>query len=455
MAKERVVIIGADAAGMSAAGQARKLLPGAEITAYERSRHCSYAACGIPYYAAGLVESESQLIARTPLQFLERQNINVRTRCEVLSVNPGEGSLLVKDLESGKEFADRYDKLLFATGAAPAVPPVEGADADGIFSLSTLESGIAVRRFLDGERPKRAAVIGGGYIGLEMAEALSCVRGLKVTLVDKSPQVMNTFDPDMAEFMAQAIREVGTELRLGEGLSAFGVKDGRVRAVITEKGEIETDMVIMGLGVRPNTILAKEAGLELSVRGSIRADESMAASLPNIWAAGDCASTTHLITGKPFWVALGTVANKTGRTAGISMGGGRASFGGVLGTAMSKHCSFEVARTGLTEKEAAEHGFRYASTVIKTKTRAGYYPGAEAMHVKLVAEEGTGRLLGGQIVGGQGAAKRVDILAAALTAKMTVKDLIDLDLGYAPPFSPVWDPVQTAGRSLLGKMGGE
>ncbi|MGI6783633.1 MAG: FAD-dependent oxidoreductase [Aminivibrio sp.] len=455
MAKERIVIIGADAAGMSAAGQARKLLPGAEITAYERSPHCSYAACGIPYYTAGLVESETRLIARTPGQFLERQNIVVRTRCEVLSVNTDEGSMTVRDLESGKEFSDRFDKLLFATGAVPAIPPVEGSDAKGVFSLSTLESGIAVRKFADEERPKRVTVIGGGYIGLEMAEAFSCIRGLEVTLLDKSPQVMNTFDPDMAEFMAQAIREAGTELRLGEGLVAFGVKDGRVRTVITEKGEIETDMVVMGLGVRPNTALAREAGLELSVRDSIRVDGSMATSRPNVWAAGDCASTTHLITGKPFWIALGTVANKTGRVAGISMGGGGASFGGVVGTAMSKHCAFETARTGLTEKEAAEHGFKYVSTVIKTKTRAGYYPGAEVMHVKLVAEKGTGRLLGGQIVGGQGAAKRVDILATALTAKMTLQELIDLDLGYAPPFSPVWDPVQIAGRSLLGKMGGE
>ena len=455
MAKERILIIGADAAGMSAAGQIRKLLPDSEITAYERSPHCSYAACGMPYYAAGLVDSESRLIARTPEQFLEKQNILVRTRCEVVAVTPSSASLTVRDLESGREFEDRYDKLLFATGAVPAIPPVEGADAAGIFSLSTLESGIAVRRFVDEERPEHVTIIGGGYIGLEMAEAFSCERGLRVTLLDKSPQVMNTFDPDMAEFMAEAIRGVGTELRLSEGLVAFGVKDGRVRTVITEKGEIETDIVIMGLGVRPNTALARDAGLDLSVRDSIRADETMATSHPHIWAAGDCASTTHLITGKPFWVALGTVANRMGRVSGISMGGGKASFSGVLGTAMSKHCAFETARTGLTEKEAAEHGFEYVSTVIKTKTRAGYYPGAEVMHVKLVAEAGTERLLGGQIVGGQGAAKRVDILAAALAAKMTLKELIDLDLGYAPPFSLVWDPVQIAGRSLLGKMGGE
>jgi len=332
---------------------------------------------------------------------------------------------------------------------------VEGADAAGIFSLGILETGIAARRFIDDHRPEHAVVVGGGYIGLEMAEAFACVRGMKVTLLDKSPQVMNTFDPDMAELIGDAIRSIGTELRLGEGLTGFTSRDGRVRSVLTENGEIPADMVIMGLGVRPNSFLAGKAGLKLSVRDSILADETMGTSHPAVWAAGDCASTTHLVSGKPFWVALGTVANKMGRVAGISMGGGSASLRGVLGTAMSKHCDYEVARTGLSEKEAAELGLAFSSAVIKTKTRAGYYPGAEPMHVKLVGEDGTGRLLGGQIVGGQGAAKRIDIIAAALAAGMTVNDLVDLDLGYAPPFSMAWDPVQIAGRELLKKTGGE
>ena len=455
MAKIRILIVGGDAAGMSAAGRIRNNLPNADIVVYERSGHSSYAACGMPYLVAGLVDHESRLIARTPEQFLKGQNIEVHVGHEVLSIDPDKGGLLVRDLESGREFTDSYDKLLIATGAVPIAPPVEGGEAEGIFSLSTLETGVAARRYVDEHRPRKAVVIGGGYIGLEMAEAFACVREMKVTLLDKSPQVMNTFDSDMAGHIAEAIRGIGTELRLGEGLVGFGVKDGRVRSVVTERGEIEADMVIMGLGVRPNSILASEAGLELSFRDSVKADETMATSREGIWAAGDCASTTHLITGKPFWVALGTVANKMGRVAGLSMGGGKGAFRGVYGTAMSKHCSYEVARTGLTEKEAVEHGFNYVAATVKTRTRAGYYPGAEVMHVKLLGEVGTGRLLGGQIVGGQGAAKRVDIIATALAGGMTVEGVLELDLGYAPPFSTVWDPVQTAARELLKKLGAD
>jgi NADPH-dependent 2,4-dienoyl-CoA reductase/sulfur reductase-like enzyme len=455
MVKERILIIGGDAAGMSAAGQIRKRKPDADIVVYERSGFTSYSACGIPYYVAGLVEPETRLVVRTPEEFREKQNIEVHIRHEVTAIDPDGGKITVHALETGREFTDSFDKLLIATGASPVVPPVEGADAAGIFSLGTLETGIEARRFIDDHRPEHAVVVGGGYIGLEMAEAFACVRGMKVTLLDKSPQVMNTFDPDMAELIGNAIRSIGTELRLGEGLTGFTSRDGRVSSVLTENGEIPADMVIMGLGVRPNSSLAGEAGLKLSVRDSILADETMGTSHPAVWAAGDCASTIHLVSGKPFWVALGTVANKMGRVAGISMGGGNASLRGVLGTAMSKHCDYEVARTGLSEKEAAELGLAFSSSVIKTKTRAGYYPGAEPMHVKLVGEDGTGRLLGGQIVGGQGAAKRVDIIAAALAAGMTVNDLVDLDLGYAPPFSMAWDPVQIAGRELLKKTGGE
>lgn len=455
MAKKRILIVGGDAAGMSAAGQIRKLLPDSEIVVYERSGYSSYSACGIPYFVAGLVEPETRLVVRTPEEFLEKQNIVVHVRHEVLSLDLDGGKVKVRNLETGREFADGFDKLLLATGASPVVPQLNGAKADGIFSLGILETGIAVRKFIDQHHPRHAVVIGGGYIGLEMAEAFACVRGMKVTLIDKAPQVMSTFDPDMAEHIAAAIRGIGTEVRLGETLLGFGTEGGRVRSVITEGGTIPTDMVIMGLGVRPNSQLAEEAGLKLSVRNAVAADETMATSHPAVWAAGDCASTTHLMTGKPFWVALGTVANKTGRVAGISMGGGRASLKGVLGTSMSKHCAHEVARTGLSTRDAEEAGFAFQSSVIKTKTRAEYYPGAETMYVKLLGEEGTGRLLGGQIVGGQGAAKRVDIIATALAAGMTVNDLVDLDLGYAPPFSMAWDPVQIAGRELLKKAGGE
>ncbi len=452
MAKERILIVGGDAAGMSAAGQIRNLQPEAEITVYEKSGYTSYAACGIPYYVAGIVDEEARLVVRTPEEFERRQNIQVRIHHEVFSLDLAAGRLLVRDLDTGEEFWDSFDKLLLATGANPFIPPLEGADVQGIFSLSSLESGIAARSYVDDHAPKHAVVIGGGYIGLEMAEAFGCIRGLKVTLVDRAPQVMTTFDPDMAEHIASAIRGIGTELRLGEALVGFESKDGRVSAVITDKGTIPADVVVMGLGVRPNSKLAKDAGIALSVRDAIGTDQSMATSHPAVWAAGDCAATTHLMTGRPFWIALGTVANKTGRVAGISMGGGHAAFRGVVGTAMSKHCGSEVARTGFSEKEASDLGLFYRTASVKTITRAGYYPGVETMHVKLLGENGSGRLLGAQIVGGQGAAKRVDIVATALHGEMTVQDLVDLDLGYAPPFSMTWDPVQIAGRELLKKL---
>ncbi|HCL78553.1 MAG TPA: flavoprotein oxidoreductase [Synergistaceae bacterium] len=452
MAQERFVIVGGDAAGMSAAGQTRNLQPDAEIVVYEKSGYSSYSACGIPYYVAGMVDSSSRLVVRSPEEFKKRQNIDVRIRHEVLSIDPGAGKVLVRDLESDREFFDFFGKLLLATGASPFIPPIEGADAKGIFSLGPLESGIAARAYVDEYHPKHAVVIGGGYIGLEMAEAFGCVRDLKVTLVDRSPQIMTTFDPDMAEHIAEAIRGIGTEIRLGEELRGFESKNGRVSAVITDKGTIPADVVVMGLGVRPNSKLAEEAGIALSVRNAVAVDKTMRTSHPAVWAAGDCAATVHLMTGQPFWVALGTVANKMGRVAGIVMGGGEASFPGVVGTAMSKHCGSEVARTGFSEKEAKDLGLAYRTASVKSITRAGYYPGVEPMHVKLLGEEGSGRLLGGQIVGGQGAAKRVDILATAIQGKMTVQNLVDLDLGYAPPFSMAWDPVQVAGRELLKKI---
>ncbi|GAB1486938.1 FAD-dependent oxidoreductase [Aminivibrio sp.] len=409
MSRERIIIVGGDAAGMSAAGQIRNLQPDAEIIVYERSGYTSYAACGIPYYVAGLVEPVTRLVVRTPEEFRKKQDIEVQVRHEVLSLDLSKGRVLVRDLESGREFEDPFGRLLLATGASPFLPPVEGADGEGIFTLNTLETGIAARNYVDTVKPERVVVIGGGYIGLEMAEAFGCVRDMKVTLIDKAPQVMSTFDPDMAELIASAIRGIGTELRLGEGLVGFDLTDGRVSAVRTDFGTIPTDMVIMGLGVRPNSELAGEAGMTLSVRNSIAADTSMATSHPAVWAAGDCASTFHLLDGEPFWVALGTVANKMGRIAGISMGGGQAELRGVLGTAMSKHCGYEVARTGFNEKEAVARGLKYETSMIKTKTRR--LPGAEDMHVKLLGRKGPAAFSAGRSSEAGGSAKQVDIIA--------------------------------------------
>jgi NADPH-dependent 2,4-dienoyl-CoA reductase/sulfur reductase-like enzyme len=448
MSKERLVVIGGDAAGMSAASKVRREDPEREIVVFERSPHTSYSACGLPYLVAGLVETADSLIARTPEKFREKYRIDARIRHEVLAVEPETRRVRVCNLESRQEWWEPYDQLLIATGAAPYCPDLPGAPASGIYGLSTLESGIRIRRVVDEEKPRRAVIVGGGYIGLEMAEAL-IIRGLEVALVQRAPQVMGTLDPDMGALVSQALRDVGVTLYLEEELTGFETAAGRVRAVQTDRQRLPADIVILGMGVRPNSGLAKAAGIPLGVKESIRVNARMQTGIDGVWAAGDCAESFHLVSRRPFYVALGTVANKQGTVAGINLAGGDATFPGVLGTAVTKVCKYEVARTGLQEKELRELAIDYATAVIESRTRAGYYPGAGKITVKVLAEKGNGRLLGGQIVGVEGAAKRIDVIATALTAGMTAPQVVDLDLSYAPPYSPVWDPVQTAARQVL------
>lgn len=452
MTSKRLIVIGGDAAGMSAASQLRRLDRDREIVVFEKGPHTSYAACGIPYFVAGLIEKPEQLIARTPETFRDKYAIDARILHEVTAIDIEKKTVQVRDLHQGRTYSMDYGDLLIATGALPFVPDVPGMDSRGVFGVNTLDSGIALKRFLEEEKPRRAVVVGGGYIGLEMAEALNCHRGLSVSLVERAPQVMSTLDPDMAALVGEAISDVGIDLHLGETLSAVESDGGRVRAIVTDRGTLETDLVILGLGVRPNTALAEAAGLPLGVRGAIRVDDRMATSSEGVWAAGDCAETFHLVSRQPFHVALGTVANKMGRVAGMNLAGEEAHFPGVVGTAVSKICKYEVARTGLLEAEATKLGLDFAMATVKTRTRAGYYPGSGRIHVKLLAEKGTGRLLGGQIVGIEGAAKRIDVLACCLHGAMTIQNLVDMDLSYAPPFSPVWDPVQVAARALLKEV---
>lgn len=333
----------------------------------------------------------------------------------------------------------------------PLCPDLPGSDAVEICGVNTLQSGLEIRQKLDGGGIKKGVVIGGGYIGLEMAEAL--VRhGMEVSLVNRAPQVMVSLDYDMGALVSQALRDLGVSLHLEETLTAFETKKGKVTGVVTDKRTLPADMVILGLGVRPNTGLAAAAGIPLGEKGSIRVNNRMETGIAGIWAAGDCAESFHLASRRPFYIALGTVANRQGRVAGINLGGGYATFPGVMGTAVTKICEMEVARTGLQEKEIATLGLEHVSAIIKSRTKAGYYPGAGEITVKLLAEKGSGRLLGGQIVGMEGSAKRIDTVATALHAGFTVEEMINFDLGYAPPFSPVWDPVVTAARVLAKKI---
>jgi len=448
MSKGRLVVIGGDAAGMSAASKVRRENPEREIVVFERSPHTSYSACGLPYFIAGMVEDADSLIARTPETFRDKYRIDARIRHEVLGIETGARRVRVVNLENRQEWWEPYDQLLIATGAVPFCPELPGAAGRGIYGLSTLASGIRIRRVLDEEKPRRAVVVGGGYIGLEMAEAL-ILRGLEVSLVQRGPQVMGTLDPDMGALVSEALRDVGVTLYLEESLAGFETEGGRVRAVVTDRRTLPADIVILGMGVRPASGLAKEAGIPLGVKDAIRVDPRMRVGVEGVWAAGDCVESFHLVSRRPFYVALGTVANKQGTVAGINLAGDEAYFPGVVGTAVTKVCKYEVARTGLLEEEIVALGLDYTSAVIESKTRAGYYPGAGRITVKVLAEKGSGRLLGGQIVGIEGAAKRIDVLATALHAGMSVQQVVDLDLSYAPPYSPVWDPVQIAARAAL------
>ena len=384
-------------------------------------------------------------MAYTPEEFKKERNIDARILHEVVEIDLRNRRVLVRDLRSWKENWEAFDRLMIATGALPYFPEVPGADARGIYGVHTLQSGIEVRRAVDQEQPRRAVVVGGGYIGLEMAEAF-VMRGMKVSLVERSAQVMGTLDPDMGRLVSDALIQVGVELFREETLKGFDVRNGRVAAVVTDQRTIPADIVVTGLGVRPNTALAGKAGIPLGVRGAVKVNERMQTAVEGVWAGGDCAESYHLVSRRPVHIALGTIANKQGRVAGINIGGGYATFSGVVGTAVSKICAYEVARTGLQEREIRELGLEFVAGRIESMTRAHYFPNAGKITVKILAEKGCGRVLGGQIVGIEGAAKRIDVIATALHAGFTVTDMIDLDLSYAPPYSPVWDPVIVAAR---------
>ncbi|WP_371575908.1 FAD-dependent oxidoreductase [Streptomyces sp. NBC_01314] len=451
---ERLVVVGGDAAGMSAASQARRLRgPGElEIVAFERGHFTSFSACGIPYWVGGDVPERDRLIARTPEEHRAR-DIDLRMRTEVVDIDVEGSRVRARDLDSGTESWTSYDKLVIATGARPIRPDLPGVDAPGVHGVQTLDDGQALLDTLTATRGRRAVVVGAGYIGVEMAEAL-INRGYEVTVVNRGREPMSTLDPDMGRLVHKAMEGLGitmvddaevTALRTGD--------DGRVRAVATDDAEYPADVVVLGIGVRPETELAKAAGLPVGDHGGLLTDLALRVrGHENIWAGGDCVEVLDLVSGHLRHIPLGTHANKHGQIIGANVGGGYATFPGVVGTAVSKVCDLEIARTGLREKDADRAGLQYVTVTIESTSRAGYYPGAAPMTVKMLAERRTGRLLGVQIVGREGAGKRVDIAAVALTAGMTVEQMTVLDLGYAPPFSPVWDPILVAARKAVAAV---
>jgi NADPH-dependent 2,4-dienoyl-CoA reductase/sulfur reductase-like enzyme/rhodanese-related sulfurtransferase len=439
-----IVIIGGVAAGASAAAKARRVDEHAQIVLFERGPYVSFANCGLPYYIGGEITDREQLFQQTPEGFATRFRVDVRVLHEVLRIDRAGKRVEVRRVRTGETFSEPYDTLIVAPGAGAIVPPLPGIDLPNIFTVKTVPDSDAIKAFIDQAKPARAVVIGAGFIGLEAAEALAH-RGLAVTVVELQPQVLPPFDADMARFVQQQLEAAGIEVILGDGLKAFHGAPRAAEVELQSGRRLPMDLAILSIGVRPELQLAKDAGLAIGAAGGIAVDERQQTSDPNIYAAGDATEVAHLVTGKKARIPLAGPANKQGRVAGANAAGGSLTFAGAAGTAIVETMGIVAAKTGLSEREAAQAGIQAYVSLTHSPDHAGYYPGSVVMHLKLVVEQEGGRLLGAQIVGERGVDKRIDVLATALAARMTVNDLEQLDLAYAPQFSSAKDPVVMAG----------
>ena len=473
MSKERLVVIGGVAAGMSAASSYRRLKPEAEAIVLEKDFFISYGSCSLPYYVSDEVKDFNQLISLTPKVAIEERGIDVRTRHEVSDIDLEKKQVHVRNLEKNETFVLDYDKLVITTGGLPIRPPLPGIDLDHVFTIRTLLDGIAIKKFIDDwgafevcvgspeclyvnrfgneKRPMKAVVVGGGYIGMEMCESLR-KRGLEVSVVEKTDRVLGTMDGEITSIVEEKLLAEGVKLYKGTSVEGFKGLKGKVERVITDKGEFDADFVLLAIGARPNSDLAKKAGIALGVAGAIQVDEYMQTNVPGVFAAGDCAEAMHLVTGKKAYIALGTTANKQGRLAGENAAGLNKKFDGIVGTAVTKIFDLEVARTGLSSIDTKREGLKFFTSAIQGWSRSKAYPAGKKMTVLYIVEEGTGRPLGTQMVGQEGVAHRIDTLAACLYGRMTIDDVARLDLGYAPPFATVWDPILVGANVALKKM---
>lgn len=439
-----VLVIGGGAAGMAAASKAKRTNHELDILVVEASKFVSYAPCGIPYYVEGLVKDHMDLIHYPAEFFIKKRGINVMTETRVIDIDLEGKTAIIQNAEVSKEI--EFSKLIIATGAKPIIPPIEGVELEGIHTIHHIEDGIKLRKTI--EKASKIAIVGAGYIGLELTEAL-IERKKKVILLEMLPHVLPNIDSDMAEIIERKLMERGVDLHLNEKVIAFEGND-RINKVITIKNQYDVDLVILSVGVKPNVDLFKNSKLKFGVKNAIKVNKKMETNLKDIYAAGDVAETKHLVTKKPTWIPLAQTANKMGRVAGANVAGGNMIFPGVVGTAFTKVFDLNIARTGLSEHEAREAGFDVRSVKIEAKTKANYYPGAKTIYVKLIFDAETRRLLGGQIIGGEDTAGRVNVLATALYTNLTVDDIFYIDLGYAPPFAPVWDPLVIA-SSVAGR----
>lgn len=438
----RIVIIGAVAAGTSAAAKARRNDEEAEITVYERDRFISYSGCGMPYFLGDEVKRLEDLTPRDPAFFMAKYRVEVKTLNEILSINPDKKTVTVRNLETGATFDDRWDRLIIATGASTTRLPITGSDREDVFTLRNINDMIRIKKWIAEKKPETAAIIGTGFIGLEVCENLARL-GIAVTLVEKLDQVTPGLDPDMAVLVRAHIEKNG--VRVYTGASVTEVGNGSV--MLADGTRIPSGLTLLAAGVRPETSLAKDCGVELGVAGAIKTNAKMQTSVPGIWACGDCVEHTHLVTGKKVWRPLGSTANKTGRIAGDQITGGSLEFRGILGTGIFRVFGLAVAQTGLSEREAREAGYD-AAICHNIKPDKPEYLGGKEMTIKGIADRSTGRMLGAQIIGESGVDKRIDVIATAITFGAKAEDLFHLDLAYAPPFSTTKDPVMYTGMIL-------
>ena len=450
---KRLLVIGGVAAGPKAAAKAKRCDPQMEIVIYQGEEEISYAGCGLPYFISGVIKDREKLISRTPGKFAQDGIKVVRGRL-IEEIDTQERTISGKSFESGETFKDHFDRLVIATGAEPIRPKIEGIDLRNVFYLRSIFDADAILQTLQSEKITDIVIAGGGYIGLEMAESLIQL-GKKVTIVELAPQILTLFDEDFAVVLQRYLESKGVNIYTSEGIQSLTGKDGRVMRVRTSAHEFESQAVIMSLGVRPRIDLAKKAGLRIGETGAIWVNERMETSAEGIYAAGDCVETTHLITGKKAWIPLGSTANKQGRVAGVNLCGGQAIFPGVLGTAIFKAFDFNVAKTGLSMREAEREGFHPIQAIVRGYDRAHYYPGGKESALKVIADQKTGKILGGQAIGQGPSDKLIDILAMALHGKMSAQELANVDLAYAPPFSPALSPVIVAANVLTNKLEGK
>ncbi|WP_297870718.1 FAD-dependent oxidoreductase [uncultured Oscillibacter sp.] len=449
----KVVIIGGVAGGATAAARLRRLDETAEIVVFERSGYVSYANCGLPYYIGGVIEDPEALTLQTPESFFARFRVDMRVRHEVTAIHPERKTVSVKNLETGTEFEERYDKLILSPGARPTQPRLPGVGLEKVFTLRTVEDTFRIKDFINAHHPGSAVLAGGGFISLELAENLREL-GMEVTVVQRPRQLMNPFDPDMAAFIHSEARRHGIRLALGQTVEGFEERDGGVDVLLKDGAPLHAGMVVLAIGVTPDTALAKEAGLELGLKGSIAVNDRMETSVPDIYAVGDAVQVKHFVTGQDAVISLAGPANKQGRIAADNICGGDSRYSGSQGSSVVKVFDLTAASTGVNETNARKAGLEADAVVLSPMSHAGYYPGGRVMTMKVVFEKGSFRLLGAQIVGYEGVDKRIDVLATAIRAGMTAIQLKDLDLAYAPPYSSAKDPVNMAGFMVENLAGG-